>query len=217
MTHSPFSFYCKPWCKSSGLSFISPDIIQTPAAPADIDEFILSEFIPPIAYTGILTERHTSLRKSRPLGGRPFLQSVAKMCPAVRYVAPSCCALTASSTLWTEHPSVEKLSFSLDDIRCRGICIFLHPSRSAVLLKVWSIHSIPRISQRSSIFSASLWYSCSVRSFSRSISFFTPAAAINSACFSSGRGQSLRQVTQTISAPLLSDVNIVVKYGLQAF
>lgn len=57
--------------------FIIPDMIQPPTAPAEMISGILSSVIPPIAQTGMLTERQTSSRKPVPLGARPFLQSVA--------------------------------------------------------------------------------------------------------------------------------------------
>ena len=58
--------------------FIISDIIHPPAAPRAITSDICSVpgWIPPIAYTGIVTESQTSPRNFSPLGGSPFLQLV---------------------------------------------------------------------------------------------------------------------------------------------
>lgn len=60
-------------------SLIIPDMIHTPLAPVLSTSSSCSKSgrIPPMAYTGIFTFSHTCFRKSNPLGGSPFLQSVA--------------------------------------------------------------------------------------------------------------------------------------------
>ena len=51
-------------------------MMQPPKAPHFITSCIcpVPAWIPPIAYTGIVTALQTSFRKSVPLGGSPFLQ-----------------------------------------------------------------------------------------------------------------------------------------------
>lgn len=81
---------------------MNPDIMQPPAAPHSMIFVIFSSLIPPIPYTGILTAFTTSVKNSSPLGGRPFLQSVTKTCPANTKSTPSFCAFIASSGLWID-------------------------------------------------------------------------------------------------------------------
>ncbi len=60
-----------------------PLIMQAPAAPAFLAKEMLSAVMPPMAYTGIDTLSHRSFKKRIPLPGRPFLQSVSNIWPAV--------------------------------------------------------------------------------------------------------------------------------------
>ena len=85
--------------------------------------------------TGILTAFEISERYSRPRGLRPFLQSVANICPAIRYDAPNISAVSASEMLWTDTPIVEKsFIFSLFSTKSLyGKCI------SALTLRATSI------------------------------------------------------------------------------
>ncbi len=62
---------------------ITDDMAAAPAAPADMTSAMFPGVTPPIAYTGIETEEHTSLRKGIPRGSEG-LQAVANTCPAMR-------------------------------------------------------------------------------------------------------------------------------------
>ena len=81
-------------------------ITATPAAPARMHSPALAASTPPIATTGIDTERQMSRSPSSPIGvPASGFDGVCQIGPAPRYVAPENSATAASRRLATEIPA----------------------------------------------------------------------------------------------------------------
>ncbi len=162
---------------------MKPDMEHTPAAPQERACGTLAGDMPPMAYTGICTLSHMSLRYSGPFPGVPSLQAVSYTCPARMYAAPLDCAYNASSVLWQDTPkplNCCSISGGVSFNFGTDTCTYSAPSALASGMYLCSMHGMPYCLHICSALPARELYSSGERSLSRRITASARLLAISS-------------------------------------